>query len=113
MGKEMPFDDVCASEASSWSVCLETNLGDRDLHEKCNAHRLKFDACVAAWRAKVGSSVQVKGKNEGEPPSQCAAMSCLIGECLRKYNYNFDRCKSHTEFFKYCVKSLYGQDYIS
>ncbi|KAG5470025.1 hypothetical protein LSCM4_02716 [Leishmania orientalis] len=113
MGREILFDDVCASEANGWSFCLEANLGDENLHKKCGMHQQKFDACVAAWRANVGSSVQLKGKNEGEPPSQCAAMSCLIGECLRKYNYNFDRCTPHTHLFKYCVKSFYGQDYVS
>ncbi|CAJ1032343.1 conserved hypothetical protein [Leishmania braziliensis MHOM/BR/75/M2904] len=113
MGRKAAFDDVCSNEANGWTTCLETNLGSKDLHRKCDVHQQTFDTCVAEWRAKVGSAVQVKGENEGDPPFQCAAMSCLIGECLRKYDYNFDRCKPHTQFFKYCVKSFYGRDYIS
>ncbi|KAG5496115.1 hypothetical protein JKF63_02416 [Porcisia hertigi] len=113
MGRENAFDDVCDDEANAWRICLETNLGGKNLHKKCNVHQQVFDTCVAAWRANVGSAVKVKGEKEGEPPSQCAAMSCLIGECLRQYNYDFDRCGPHTQFFKHCVRSFYGQDYIS
>ncbi|CBZ29441.1 conserved hypothetical protein [Leishmania mexicana MHOM/GT/2001/U1103] len=113
MGRRTTFDDVCANEANAWCICLENNLGGKDVHKKCGVQQQTFDTCVSAWRAKVGNVVQVKGENEGEPPLQCASMSCHIGECLRKYNYDFERCKPHMQFFKYCVKSFYGQDYIA
>lgn len=113
MGRDDAFDEVCDDEANTWRICLEKNLGAKDLHAKCDARQQTFDTCMSEWRAKVGHAVQVKGENEGEPPFQCAALSCLIGECLRKHNYDFDRCQPHMAFFKHCVKSFYGQDYIS
>lgn len=110
---ERDFTDVCDTEAVAWRVCLETNLGSKTINQLCSLQLSQFDRCVATWREEVGDSVQLKGENQGEPPFQCAAISCLIGECLRKYNYDFDRCTPHTNFFKHCVRSFYGEDYIS
>ncbi|KPI88976.1 hypothetical protein ABL78_1942 [Leptomonas seymouri] len=113
MPREASYDDVCDDEANSWRVCLEANLGGKDIRKKCDSFKQTFDTCITKWRQEVGSQVRVKGENEGDPPFQCAAMSCLIGHCLRTHNWDFERCKPHTEFFKHCVKSFYGDDYIS
>lgn len=106
------YSEVCDNEANSWRICVEKNLGGMEIRRACEPHKETFDKCIASWRAKVGPSVQVKGENEGEPPLQCAAMSCLVGECLRQFNYDFQRCKPPMDFFKHCVQGLYGSQYI-
>ncbi|CAD2216393.1 hypothetical protein AGDE_00202 [Angomonas deanei] len=105
-------EDVCDNEANKWRICIEQELGKATASATCANDKAVFDQCITQWRARVGPSVQIKGKNEGEPADQCAAMSCLIGECLRKYNYDFKRCELPMGCFKHCVKSFYGSEYI-
>ncbi|KEG14757.1 hypothetical protein DQ04_00321260 [Trypanosoma grayi] len=104
---------VCEDEADNWRKCTEKNLGSSDLDQICTKELSSFDQCIAAWRSGVGHSVRIKGENEGEPPPQCAAMSCLIGLCLRNNGYNFEGCKIPMQYFKHCVKSLYGSEYVT
>uniref|UniRef100_D3TR31 CHCH domain-containing protein n=1 Tax=Glossina morsitans morsitans TaxID=37546 RepID=D3TR31_GLOMM len=80
--------EVCDDETNNWRACVEDNLSAPDLDRKCS-------------------------ENEGEPPPQCAAMSCLIGACLRKNGYSFERCKLPMHYFKHCVKSFYGSEYVT
>lgn len=103
----------CDGSANEWRKCVERNLGDKAVATKCESSKQMFDTCVDKWREVVGPSAKVKGTNEGDPPEQCAAMSCLVGECLRTYNYEFARCKPPMDFFKHCVKKFYGSEYIT
>ncbi|EPY31531.1 hypothetical protein STCU_00162 [Strigomonas culicis] len=104
--------EICDDEANQWRICVEKHLGQPEVHTACEGAQAQFDSCISVWRARVGPAVSIKGRNEGEPPDQCAAMSCLVGECLRKYNYDFKRCKPPMDFFKYCVKGFYGSEYV-
>lgn len=112
MGTGTDYTAVCDDEAGEWRKCVEVFLGQPALHSACESKRQTFDQCITTWRKVVGPSVQVKGENEGDPPFQCAAMSCLVGECLRKFSYDFDRCRPPMQFFKHCVAQYYGSEYI-
>ncbi|CBH18423.1 protein of unknown function (DUF1903), putative [Trypanosoma equiperdum] len=105
--------EVCDDETNNWRACVEDNLSAPDLDRKCSKYIDSFNRCIASWRTKVGYDVKVRGENEGEPPPQCAAMSCLIGACLRKNGYSFERCKLPMHYFKHCVKSFYGSEYVT
>lgn len=105
-------DDVCDEEANRWRVCMENSLGNKSARKMCLPCEHAFDSCILSWRAKVGPDVRIKGMNEGDPPLQCAAMSCLVGSCLRTFNYDFDRCKEPMDCFKKCVKAYFGDEYI-
>lgn len=107
------YQDVCDDQANKLRVCVEKNLGSKEVMALCDRLSAEFDGCVAAWRAEVGDGVRVKGINQGDPPFQCAAMSCLVGECLKKYDYQFDRCRAPMNYFKRCVKGFYGSEYIN
>ncbi|RNF05129.1 uncharacterized protein Tco025E_07856 [Trypanosoma conorhini] len=103
---------ICAEEATKWRQCIEQHLGDLNLERRCSDELALFDHCIASWRLNGAKDVKIKGENEGEPAPQCAALSCLIGTCLRKTNYDFSRCSVPMQYFKHCVKSFYGSEYI-
>jgi hypothetical protein len=110
----MQDPDVCWNESQTWFKCVEQNsLSPKLFDETCQPQRLTFDECVQKWRSAVGPSVKLKGDNQGEPPLQCAAMSCLIATCIKKTNYDFDKCSQITRSFKHCVKGLYGSEYVA
>eukprot|EP00744_Colponema_vietnamica_P019953 GILI01028283.1.p1 GENE.GILI01028283.1~~GILI01028283.1.p1 ORF type:complete len:113 (-),score=12.04 GILI01028283.1:237-575(-) len=111
----MPKGDpsVCAVQADTWRQCTEDNITDpAAIRLRCEALADNFDKCVLDWRGKVGPSVQLRGEGPGEPPEQCQPMSCLIANCLHRNKFDFDRCKLPMEYFKRCVKGLYGSEYI-
>ncbi|RNF05649.1 hypothetical protein TraAM80_04482 [Trypanosoma rangeli] len=103
---------ICDDEATKWRRCTEQNLGDLNLEKKCTVELAAFDQCIVSWRLNGAKDVKIKGTNEGEPPPQCAGLSCLIGRCLQQTNYDFSRCKVHMQHFKHCVRSFYGSEYI-
>ncbi|ORC88444.1 uncharacterized protein TM35_000173160 [Trypanosoma theileri] len=105
--------DICDDEANTWRICVEKNLGNRELEFKCVNEQALFDRCIRDWRSNGGQNVKIKGENEGEPPPQCAAMSCLVGLCLRNTDYDFQRCGLPMQYFKHCVKSFYGSEYVT
>jgi hypothetical protein len=61
----------------------------------------------------VGPDAKIRGTGPGLPPPQCQGMACLVEQCLLRTSYNFDHCKLPTEFFKKCVKGLYGSEYVT
>ncbi|KAF8279399.1 hypothetical protein TcBrA4_0020430 [Trypanosoma cruzi] len=104
--------NICDEEVTTWRKCIERNLGDHKLEKKCSAELALFDRCIASWRLNGAKEVKIRGESEGEPPPQCAALSCLIGTCLRNTDYDFSRCKVPMQYFKHCVKSFYGSEYV-
>lgn len=110
----MDLGSVCADESNHWRKCIEANLlRYKTVAADCEAQQSEFDKCVLQWRQGAGAGVQVKGENPGDPPPQCQAHSCLIGECLRRTAYSFDVCAPPMAFFKHCVRTLYGSEYVS
>ncbi|KAH8613372.1 hypothetical protein ERJ75_000792900 [Trypanosoma vivax] len=105
--------NICAEEANKWRLCVEQHIRASNVASRCADAVAQFDSCIVAWRTQVGPDARVSGENEGEPPPQCAALSCLIGHCLRENGYNFERCKLSVQYFKHCVKSYYGSDYVA
>jgi hypothetical protein len=108
----MEDHDVCWGESQTWFQCIEGNLLNPKLMQVCTAQRESFDKCVGQWRAVVGPCVKLKGANQGEPPLQCAGISCLIAQCTVKVNWDFDKCTQVTKSFKHCVKGLYGKEFV-
>jgi hypothetical protein len=105
--------EVCASEATHWRRCIESHLTNPDVRRTCCDLREAFDRCVLEWRKVVGHNVQVRGDEPGDPPPQCAAHSCLVGECMRGNGYDYSKCTGPMSEFKHCVKQLFGSEYIS
>jgi hypothetical protein len=105
---------VCDDEATAWRKCTADNYRDAslDLSAACAAPIAAFDRCAAGWRAAAGPSVQVKGAGPGDPPPQCALMSCVYGRCVEDTKYDFDKCKQPMQMFKRCVKTFYLSEYV-
>ncbi|CUG87363.1 transmembrane protein, putative [Bodo saltans] len=107
-------EEVCHMESNEWRKCVEQHLTQhKTVTATCLPLQSSFDKCVSDWRAtSSGKGVSVRGENPGDPPPQCAAHSCLIGACLRSTSYDFDKCEPPMRFFKHCVKSLYGSEFV-
>ena len=108
----MDHNEACFPEANQWRLCLEVNLHEKNLDAHCGPLEKTLKTCVTSWRRIVGPDVKVKGKNQGDPPKQCAAVSCLVERCLKDTKYNFDACSLITQKFKACVKEFYGSEYV-
>lgn len=105
-------DTICLDEAVQWRECAQRHIREpRRISHMCDGLGEQFDQCVKRWR-DTGCTKRLMGPRTGEPPSQCAGMSCLVGRCLEENNYNFDACITPSNYFKQCVKGLYGSIYI-
>ncbi len=105
--------EVCHDESLQWVQCAEqlttSGLGMR---EGCPQQVEQFDVCVAQWRKLVGPHVRIAGPRPGCPPPQCQRLSCIVEACLAQTQYDFKKCAAPTQAFKYCVKQLYGSEYV-
>lgn len=104
--------DVCWDESQRWSECVSTNFHSKNLEAECERPKLAFDNCITAWRHEVGYEMRIKGDHRGEPPPQCAAMSCLFQRCLQETQYDTEQCRKPMAQFKHCVKALYLDEFI-
>eukprot|EP00758_Cryptobia_borreli_P000660 Tbor_TRINITY_DN1394_c0_g1::TRINITY_DN1394_c0_g1_i1::g.12498::m.12498 len=112
---EVDDKSVCLDLGLKWQVCVTEHISEPQQIEKhCNSHADAFEACVENWRNEglINKMKKIKGDNVGDPPPQCAPLSCTIGECLRVNNYKFEECTVPSSYFKRCVKAMYGSEYI-
>lgn len=111
-GQVCSDDSVCFDEAVSWRECTQRNIKEpKKISAMCDSYGDQFDVCVKKWR-DTGCTKKLKGAGVGDPPNQCAGMSCLIARCVEENNYNFDLCTTPSSYFKRCVTGLYGSPYI-
>lgn len=110
---------VCADEAWKWQVCATDTYSaatakpeQQTLAGACGAERSEFDHCVAEWRRRVGDGVKLRGDHQGEPPEQCAPLSCVYQSCMQTAQWNDARCRGAMLQFKHCVKQLHGSEFV-
>lgn len=108
---------VCAVQVDVWRQCAEDNVADpAALRARCDPLAENFEKCIVEWRTADNgrnATTQLRGEGPGEPPIQCAPLSCMIASCLHQNKFEFSKCQIPSEYFKRCVKGLYGSEYIT
>eukprot|EP00906_Rhabdomonas_costata_P024886 RCo035689 len=95
------MSNPCREEIDEFRNCLQRT--DYKV-ERCGAQDRKKERCLERWREKNRIETVKHDTAVVRPPPECRALACAIEGCMKKFNFDLDKCQYAVDEFKSCVE---------